>query len=84
MVKNANFQIQDKTTKVKDLSIEDLKTLIRQTVQETIDDMLDDPEDNAEFKPEFIRETQKSLNYVKQGGKTTSLKQFIKEHGLKA
>jgi hypothetical protein len=84
MVKNANFQIQDKTTKVKDLSIEDLKTLIRQTVQETIGDMLDDPEDNAEFKPEFVRETQESLNYVKQGGKTTSLKEFIKEHGLKA
>lgn len=84
MGKSTNIQTKDKSTKVSDLSVEELKDLIKQTVHETIDDMLGDPDEGLEFKPEFVREVQESLSYVKQGGKTTPLKQFVKEHGLKA
>ena len=84
MAKSSNIQTKDKSTKVSDLSVEELKDLIKQTVQETIDDMLGDPDAGLKFKPEFVREVQESFSYVKQGGKTTPLKQFVKEHGLKA
>jgi len=84
MGKSTNIQTKDKATKVSDLSVEELKNLIKQTVQETLNEMLDDPDAGLEFKPEFVREVQESFSYVKHGGKTIPLKQFVKEHGLKA
>ena len=83
MVKSTNTQAKDKPTKVSDLSVDELKALIKQTVQETIDEMLGDPDAGLEFKPEFVREVQQSSDYVKNGGKTIPLKQFAKEHGVK-
>jgi len=84
MGKSTNIQTKDKSTKVGDLSVAELKDLIKQTVQETISEILDDPDAGLEFKPEFVREVQESLSYVKHGGKTIPLKQFAREHGLKA
>ena len=82
MAKSSNIQTRDKSTKVSDLSVEELKDLIKQTVQETLNEILDDPDAGLEFKPEFVREVQESCSYVKQGGKTIPLEQFVKEHGL--
>jgi hypothetical protein len=84
MVKSTNIQTKNKSTKVSDLTVAELKDLIKQTVQETLNEMRNDPDAGLEFKPEFVREVQESFNYVKGGGKTVPLKQFAKEHGLKA
>jgi len=84
MAKSSNIQTKDKSTKVSDLSIGELKDLIKLTVQETLNEILDDPDAGLEFNPEFVREVQESFRHVKQGGKTIPLEQFVKEHGLKA
>jgi hypothetical protein len=45
---------------IKDLTTEDLKTLIRETVQEVFDDYLDDPDAGLSLRPAVIRPTRHS------------------------
>ena len=81
MAKSSNIQTKDKSTKVSDLSVKELKDLIKQTVQETIDDMLGDPDEGLEFREEFVAQLKKSLE---SDEKMIPLEQFIKEHNPKA
>ena len=41
---------------VKDLTIDELKTLIRETVMETLEELLPDPDEGKTVKEEFKRE----------------------------
>jgi len=80
MAKSSNIQTKDKSTKVSDLSVEELKDLIKQTVQETIDDMLDDPDEGLELREEFVAQLKKSLE---SDEKMIPLEEVVKKIGLK-
>lgn len=80
MAKSSNIQTKDKSTKVSDLSVEELKDLIKQTVQETIDDMLGDPDEGLEFREEFVAQLKKSLE---SDEKMIPLEEAVKKIGLK-
>jgi hypothetical protein len=80
MAKSSNIQTKDKSTKVSDLSVEELKDLIKQTVQETIDDMLGDPDEGLELREEFVAQLKKSLE---SDEKMIPLEEVVKKIGLK-
>jgi len=80
MAKSSNIQTKDKSTKVSDLSVEELKDLIKQTVQETIDDMLGDPDEGLELRKEFVAQLKKSLE---SDEKMIPLEEVVKKIGLK-
>jgi hypothetical protein len=74
---------KEKSAMVSDLSVEELKELIRDTVRETLAGVMEDPDAGLIFNPDFVREVQESYAAVQKGAKTTTLKQFAKEHGIK-
>ena len=58
--------------KVTDLTVNELKKLIREEVKQTITEMFTDPDDGVELRDEFRSELQRSLAEVEAGGKTRS------------
>ena len=83
MAKSTNIQTKNKpnkSIKVSDLSVEELKDLIKQTVQETIDDMLSDPDEGLELREEFVAQLKKSLE---SDEKMIPLEEVAKKLGLK-
>jgi hypothetical protein len=49
-------------TKVADLTVDQLKTLIRETVAETLAEMLQDPDEGLVLRQDFVVQLQKSLS----------------------
>jgi predicted house-cleaning noncanonical NTP pyrophosphatase (MazG superfamily) len=65
--------------KVKELSVEQLKTLIEDTVEERLQEYLGDPDEGLEVRQEVINKikAQKTANKPK-----ISLEQVAKRHGI--
>jgi hypothetical protein len=65
--------------KVKELSIEQLKTLIEDTVEERLQEYLGDPDEGLEIKEAVIQKikAQKAANKPK-----ISLEEVAKQHGI--
>lgn len=65
--------------KVKELTVEQLKTLIEDTVEERLQEYLGDPDDGLEVKEEIIQKlkAQKAANKPK-----ISLEEVAKQHGI--
>jgi hypothetical protein len=85
MVTPEQTQITDKT-KLTELTVGDLKALIREIVEDVVHDavfhleqQLPDPDEGKELKPEFAERLRESLNYQ---GKTYSLEEVKRELGL--
>lgn len=49
-------------TKVADLTVDQLKTLIRETVAETLAEMLRDPDEGLALRQDFVVQLQESLS----------------------
>jgi hypothetical protein len=49
-------------TKVTDLTVDQLKTLIRETVAETLAEMLQDPDEGLALRQDFVFQLQASLS----------------------
>ncbi len=49
------------TKTVADLTVAELRQLIRETVAEVVEELLDDAEDGLEMKPEFVAEMERRL-----------------------
>ena len=49
------------TKTVADLTVAELRQLIRETVAEVVEELLDDAEDGLEVRPEFIEEMKELL-----------------------
>ena len=47
--------------KVADLTVEELRTLIKEAVQEELREILDDPDKELQFRPEFEARLRNSL-----------------------
>lgn len=69
-------------TKVAELSIDDFKNLIRETVSQTIIDMLNNPDEGLELREDFSAKLRQSLAEVQIGGKTTPANEAAAKLGL--
>ncbi len=67
---------------VKDLSIDELKLIIQETVTETIESLLNDPETNLELKPEVEEQLRDSLEKTRNGERGISLEEVAKKLNL--
>ncbi|HUT19670.1 MAG TPA: hypothetical protein VM366_10950 [Anaerolineae bacterium] len=67
---------------VADLTVEELKELIRETVSQTILEMLGDPDKEAELREDVKERLERSLALVQAGGKTIPAHQVAARLGL--
>ena len=67
---------------VKDLTIEELKLLIQETVTETIQSLLIDPDEGKKVKPEIKQQLLNSLHRTQNGESGISAEQVAKKLGL--
>jgi hypothetical protein len=67
---------------VKDLTIEELKLLIQETVTETIQSLLIDPDEGKKIKPEIEQQLIESLQRTQDGESGTSAEEVAKKLGL--
>lgn len=67
---------------VKELTIEELKLLIQETVAETIQSLLFDPDEGKEVKPEVRQQLLDSLGQTENGERGISAEEVAKKLGL--
>lgn len=67
---------------VKDLSIDELKLIIQETVTETIESLLNDPDTNLELKPEVEEQLRDSLEKTRNGERGIPLEEVAKKLDL--
>jgi hypothetical protein len=60
------------STTVAQMTVEELKALVRDTVKETFLEILRDPDIGLELRPEFQSRLRTSQAYIKSGGKLIS------------
>ena len=64
------------STKVAELTVDELKHIIQETMEQKLSEMLGDPDEGLELRPEFEQQLRRSLAYVAAGGKTLSLEEI--------
>jgi len=67
---------------VKDLTVEELKQLIQETLTETLEVMLSDPDQGQEIKPTVKQELVKSLQRTQAGDRGIAADEVAKKLGL--
>ncbi|PSB23768.1 hypothetical protein [Stenomitos frigidus] len=67
---------------VKDLTTEELKALIRETVMETLEELLDDPDEGKEVRPEIKQQLLESLQRTRSGERGIPAEDVAKRLGL--
>jgi ribosomal protein L13E len=67
---------------VKDLTTEELKALIRETVLETLEEFLEDPDEGKEIRPEVKQELIESMQRTQAGARGISLEEVTKRLGF--
>ncbi|MEB3189595.1 MAG: hypothetical protein VKL42_04545 [Snowella sp.] len=67
---------------VKDLSVEDFKFLIQETVTETVESLLNDPDVDKRLKPEVAQSLVESLQRTQNGERGISVEEVAQRLGL--
>ncbi len=67
---------------VKDLTVEELKLLIQETVAETLHTLLTDPDEGKELKPEVSQQLLASLKRTQSGERGVSAQEVAGKLGL--
>jgi hypothetical protein len=67
---------------VKDLTVDELKLLIQETVTETIQSLLFDPDADQQLKPEIKQQLLASLQRTQKGERGISAEEVAKNLGL--
>jgi hypothetical protein len=68
--------------RVADMSVEELKTLIQETVTQTLTELLSDPDEGLELREDFKSALQLSLETVQAGEKTIAAEDVAAKLGL--
>jgi len=68
--------------KVKDLSVEQLKSLVEEAVEEKLEEMLGDPDIGLELREEVKERLRNSLNAMQSGEKGVTIDQVANQAGL--
>jgi len=71
------------TTQVAELSVDELRALIREVVTQTLEDVLRDPDEGMSLLPEAENALRYSLQMAGQGGKTVRAESAAERLGLK-
>lgn len=69
-------------TRVADMSMDDLKTLIQETVTQTLTEFLRDPDEGLELREDFAMALRRSLETAQSGGETLSADSVAAKLGL--
>ena len=67
---------------IKDLSVEDFKFLIQETVTETVQSLLNDPDIDKQLKPEVAQSLADSLQRTRNGERGISAEEVAQKLGL--
>jgi hypothetical protein len=67
---------------VAELTVDELKDLIRETVTQTIMELFSDPDARLELREEFKFELQHAFEALQENGKTSSAQEVANELGL--
>ena len=68
---------------VQEMTIDELKGLIRETVEEKLEEMLGDPDWGLEVRAEVQKRLRRSLDETEQGVSGISVDEVVKSTGLK-
>ncbi len=71
------------TARVSDLSVDELRFLIQETVRQTFEELFRDPDSGVDFRPDFKSELTSSLQNAQNGGKLLSAESVAAKLGLK-
>ena len=66
---------------VSNLTVDELKKLIREEIRHTLTEMLTDPDEGQKLRDEFTNELRRSLADVEAGGKTISAQEVAAKLG---
>ena len=69
-------------TRVSDLSVGELRTLIQESVKQTIMELFRDPDEGLELREDFRDMLQRSLRAVQAGSETLSAENVAAKLGL--
>lgn len=67
---------------VKDLTTDELKALIRETVVEVLEEFLDDPDEGKEIRPEVKQQLIESLKRTQAGERGIPISEVANKLGL--
>ena len=69
-------------TKVSDLTIDELRAIIRETVQQTVTEILADPDEGLVLRDGVEKSLRHSIQSVKEGAATYTADEVAKKLGL--
>jgi hypothetical protein len=78
----AKYDASEKTTRVKDLTLDQLKQLVDGIVEDKIEQIVGDPDRGLELRPEVVKELKESLAASRRGERGIPLEELAKEIGL--
>jgi hypothetical protein len=64
------------STKVTDLTVDELTQIIEDVFERKLSDLLRDPDEGLDLQPEFEQRLRSSLAYVEKGGELLSLEEL--------
>jgi hypothetical protein len=67
---------------IKDMTVDELKALIRETVEETLEDFFRDPDEGKEVREEVKQQLLKSLKRTQAGERGIPAEEVYKKLGL--
>ncbi len=70
------------TMQVSDLSVLELKAIIKETISQTLQDLFRDPDEGLLLREDFQEELRASMKYVQTGGATLSAEKVAADLGL--
>ena len=68
--------------RVADMTADELRAIIRETVMETLADFVEDPDEGLELREEVAADLEASIKAVEAGQPTISAEEVAKRHGL--
>jgi len=68
--------------RVSDLSVDELRIIIRDVVTQTLNELFRDPDEGLALQPDFMDELERSLIAVRKEGDTLSAESVAERFGL--
>ena len=68
--------------KVSDLTVDELRAIIREAVIETLSDFTKDPDEGLELREDFAAELEESIKAVEAGQPTIPVEEIARKYGL--
>lgn len=70
------------TNRVSDMTVDELRSLIQETVRQTLEEMMSDPDEGLALQESVEKTLRRSINAVNEGGTTYAAEDAAKRLGL--